>query len=66
MVYNPSLKKDNTPRTSPEAPFTTFIELDGSPPSRRGFVFRGLSQLLGSSRRWSPLFMDCHEGEAAF
>src|SRR5882724_11789426 len=32
MDKNPSTKSDNTPRTSPEAPFTTFIQLDGKSP----------------------------------
>ncbi len=27
-----SLKADKTPQTSPEAPFTTFIQLDGRSP----------------------------------
>jgi hypothetical protein len=29
MGKNSSPKPDNTPQTSPEAPFTTFIQLDG-------------------------------------
>ncbi len=32
MNKNPSPKADKTPQTSPEAPFTTFIQLDGKSP----------------------------------
>src|SRR6201982_1747097 len=32
MDKNASPKADNTPQTSPEAPFTTFIQLDGKSP----------------------------------
>jgi hypothetical protein len=32
MGKNPSPKPDNTPQTSSEAPFTTFIQLDGKSP----------------------------------
>ena len=32
MNKNPSPKADKTPQTSPEAPFTTFIQLDGRSP----------------------------------
>jgi hypothetical protein len=32
MGKNASPKTDESPQTSPEAPFTTFIQLDGRPP----------------------------------
>jgi hypothetical protein len=32
MDKNASVKADKTPQTSPEAPFTTFIQLDGKSP----------------------------------
>jgi hypothetical protein len=48
MDNNASPKADKTPKTSPEAPFTTFIQLDGSPPFHRSFV-------PGLNRKRSPV-----------
>ena len=37
MDKSASLKADKTPQTSPEAPFTTFIQLDGKSPVPSAF-----------------------------
>ena len=41
MGKNASPKPDNTPQTSSEAPFTTFIQLDGKSPVPSQFLTPG-------------------------
>jgi hypothetical protein len=38
MAKNASPNADKTPQTLPEAPFATFIQLDGNSPFHRSFV----------------------------
>ena len=51
MDKNASLKADKVSQTSPEAPFTTFIQLDGMSKVHRNSGRQELLQSPGSSRR---------------
>src|SRR6266446_344738 len=46
MDKNPSPKADKTPQTSPEAPFTTFIQLDGRSPVPSQFRTSGTFTII--------------------
>ena len=51
MDKSASPKADKTTQTLPEAPFATFIQLDGKSPFHRHFVLRELLRSFGYSRR---------------
>jgi hypothetical protein len=51
MNKSASPKADKTPHTLPEAPFTTFIQLDGKSPVPSAFRTPGTLRSFGYSRR---------------